>query len=97
MPTETKVPINITIYDRKFPMRVEPANEQLVREAGKMVEQRVVAYRERFTDTDAQGVLSMVALENAVKILEFQSTQSESPLASVISELISLIDAELSE
>lgn len=97
MPTEAKIPINITICDRKFPLRVEPSNEQLVREAGKSVEQRVASYSERFTDSDAQGILSMVALENAVKVLELKAVRDESPLTSVISELITLIDTELSD
>lgn len=67
--------IRIKIGDREYPMRVEAEDEERVRRAGRMVNDQLRAYRERFGTTDKQDLLAMVAFDTCMQKLEHEAAR----------------------
>ncbi|MFQ3213230.1 MAG: cell division protein ZapA [Marivirga sp.] len=86
--------IKIKIADREYPMTVKAEEEERVRKAGKLINERLKSYRERFGIDDKQDLLSMVAFDALIDRLSVEDniqTNDESALNKVqsINHLIS--------
>ena len=53
--------IKIKIADREYPMKVKLTDEERVRMAGKLINEKIKSYREQFGIDDKQDLLAMVA------------------------------------
>lgn len=64
--------IKIKIADREYPMTVKPEEEERVRRAGKLINERLRNYREQFGIDDKQDLLAMVAFDAIIDRLGMQ-------------------------
>lgn len=55
--------IKIKIADREYPMKVKRVDEERIRTAGKLINEKLRSYREQFGVEDKQDLLSMVAFD----------------------------------
>src|SRR5688500_3775724 len=55
--------IKIKIADREYPMKVKLADEERVRMAGKLINEKIKSYREQFGIDDKQDLSAMVAFD----------------------------------
>jgi len=55
--------IKIKIADREYPMKVKLTDEERVRIAGKLINEKIKSYREQFGIDDKQDLLAMVAFD----------------------------------
>jgi cell division protein ZapA len=55
--------IKIKIADREYPMKVKRSDEERVRMAGKLINEKLRSYREQFGIDDKQDLLAMVAFD----------------------------------
>ena len=69
--------IKIKIADREYPMKVQPEDEEKVRNAGKLITERLRSYREQFGIDDKQDLLAMVAFDSVVDKLEMEKQEKE--------------------
>jgi len=69
--------IKIKIADREYPMKVEANDEAKIRQAGKLINDKIKAYRSRFGIDDMQDLLAMVAFDS---IVEFLSSSNDAGL-----------------
>lgn len=69
--------IKIKIADREYPMTVKADEEERVRRAGKIINERLKSYRERFGIDDKQDLLAMVAFDSLIDRLGMQENASE--------------------
>jgi cell division protein ZapA len=66
--------IKIKIADREYPMKVKLSEEERVRAAGKLINEKIKSYRDRFGLDDKQDLLAMVAFDCVVdKMAEEES------------------------
>lgn len=73
-----QVMIKIKIADREYPIRVLAHEEEVIREAGRQLEERINAYKERFKIHDKQDLLAMVAFDTVIdKLLTDQKNISQ--------------------
>jgi hypothetical protein len=56
------IPINVTIADRTYRLKIEPADEELVRKTIKILNDKIVEYKTNFAGKDMQDYISMVLL-----------------------------------
>jgi cell division protein ZapA len=66
----SELSIKIRIADRDYPMRVTEEEEERLRIAGRMLNERLKVFREEFGIQDKQDLLAMVALEIAADSLK---------------------------
>jgi len=55
--------IKIKIADREYPMKVKRHEEERVRAAGKLINEKMKSYREQFGLDDKQDLLAMTAFD----------------------------------
>ena len=69
--------IKIKIADREYPMKVTSDDEEKVRNAGKLINEKLRSYREQFGIDDKQDLLAMVAFDSVVDKLEMEKQEKE--------------------
>jgi cell division protein ZapA len=68
--------VKIKIADREYPMKVKRKEEEKVRAAGKVINEKIKYYREQFGIDDKQDLLAMVAFDCLVdKMADEESLQ----------------------
>ena len=70
---EEKLSINVKIADKKYPLKIDRAEEEKIRKAAKMINDSLFLYKQKYGEKDLQDYLSMVVLQYATKALELDS------------------------
>jgi len=55
--------IKIKIADREYPMKVIPEDEERIRKAGRIINEKIKHYTQQFGIDDKQDLLAMVAFD----------------------------------
>ena len=90
---EDKLSIRVNIADRYYPLKIDRGDEEKIRKAAKMINDRVLQYKQRYTDKDVQDFLAMAALQYVIKVIECESSME---LSTMLDELKGL-NEELDE
>lgn len=69
--------IRIKIADRDYPMKVKPADEEKVRNASRLINEKIKTYKEQFGIDDKQDLLAMVAFDSLVEKMKTDETHQE--------------------
>jgi len=56
------IPINVVIGDRTYRIKIEPADEELVRKTLKTMNDKIIEYKTQFAGKDMQDYIAMVLL-----------------------------------
>lgn len=83
----TELSIKLRIGSREYPMRVKAEDEERIRRAGKILNEKMKTYREKFGIEDQQDLLAMVAFDCQVEKMkneESKITTDEHSLNQVI-------------
>jgi cell division protein ZapA (FtsZ GTPase activity inhibitor) len=62
--------INVTIADRRYPMRINRSEEEKIRKAAKIINERILQYQQRYSGKDNQDCLAMSALQFVIQIMD---------------------------
>ncbi|MEN0016306.1 MAG: cell division protein ZapA [Bacteroidota bacterium] len=91
MPEELSV--KVKICDRAYPMKVPTDREACVRQAGKMINSQVEAYKRKFDIHDPQDLLAMVAFDCLVDNLTHKEGMqtTENQLLASVERLVQLV------
>jgi cell division protein ZapA len=91
--------IKIKIGDREYPMKVDSAEEERLRIAGRVVNEKMKSYRDHFGIDDKQDLLAMVAFDCLVEKMRSDAANAgiTNDIASRISGIDHLISTALSE
>jgi len=69
--------IRLKIADREYPMTVEASEEERIRKASKLINDKLKAYKEEFGIEDNQDLLAMVAFDALIDQLRNNEKHSE--------------------
>ena len=69
--------IKIKIAEREYPMKVRRDEEERVRVAARLINDKMKSYREQFGIDDKQDLLAMVAFDSLVEKLTTEQNQHE--------------------
>ena len=67
--------IRIKIAEREYPMKVKRTEEERMRVAGKLVNEKIKHYREKFGIDDKQDLLAMVAFDCLIEKMADEETK----------------------
>ena len=87
-----KLNINIVIADRSYPLKVEEAEEAIVRKAAKMINEKMKDFKKKYDVKDTQDYLAMAAL--TLGIDSFKNKEQiniEKSLADKVDELDNIL------
>ena len=71
-------------------------NEEKIRKA-RMINEKVLQYKQRYTDKDVQDFLAMASLQYVVKLTEEEEKAGNDNLPAALNEMIKKIDSVLQE
>jgi cell division protein ZapA (FtsZ GTPase activity inhibitor) len=92
---DDKFSIRVNVADRYYPLKVERENEEKIRKAARMINEKVLQYKQRYTDKDVQDFLAMAALQYVIKLAEEEEKLENDYLPDALKELILKIDSVL--
>lgn len=64
------IPLNITIADRNYRIKILPADEETVRRTLKTINDKIIEFRTQFAGKDMQDYISMVLIWYATQLQE---------------------------
>jgi len=85
--------IKLQIAGRFYPLMIDRKDEEKVRKAARIINEKFGQYQQRYRDKDGQDFLAMAAFQFVLKLIELEDKTDETPLITAISE----ITAELEE
>jgi cell division protein ZapA (FtsZ GTPase activity inhibitor) len=92
---DDKLSIRVNVADRYYPLKVEREDEEKIRRAARLINEKVLQYKQRYTDKDVQDFLAMAALQFVIKLTEEEAKQSNDDLPEALKELTQKIDSVL--
>jgi cell division protein ZapA (FtsZ GTPase activity inhibitor) len=90
---DEKLSIRVNVADRYYPLRVDRGDEERIRKAAKLINDKVLQYKQRYNDKDVQDFLAMAALQYVIKALELENSHDVTPIV----EAVSLLDQKLEQ
>jgi cell division protein ZapA (FtsZ GTPase activity inhibitor) len=91
----SELSISITVADRPYKLVVEKEQEELFRNAAKLIDKRIKEYSGSYSFQDKQDLVAMVALEYTVSFLQNEKIMKETDL--IMTEKLTGIDNALNE
>lgn len=84
---DEELSINVTIADRRYPMRIKRSEEEKIRKAAKIINERILQYQQRYSGKDNQDCLAMSALQFVIQVMETMEQSNISPFIKQIEEI----------
>ena len=94
---DEKLSIRVNVADRFYPLRVDRGDEERIRKAAKLINDKVLQYKQRYNDKDVQDFLAMAALQYVIKVLEMENNQDVGPLVNAVALLDQKLESLLKE
>ena len=92
---DDKLSIRVNVADRYYPLKVERDDEEKIRRAARMINEKVLQYKQRYTDKDVQDFMAMAALQFVIKLIEEEEKLSADYLPDALKELTQKIETVL--
>jgi len=92
-----EIAIRIRIGDREYPMKVEADDEEQIRKAARMVNDKLRQYKDRFGTNDKQDLLAMVAFDAFMEKIDHEKARycTEAVVSERIGNLNKLLNRAL--
>lgn len=89
-----EITINIEIADRRYPLKIARADEEQLRKASALINERMRSFSRHYSFKDMQDQLALIALQFATTSLKYESELafSDQHLKRKLVELNTLLD-----
>lgn len=84
---DEKLSINVNVAERLYPLKIDKDDEEKIRRAAKLINDKVILYKQRYSDKDGQDYLAMAALQFVIKLIECEDKTDTSELISELKDL----------
>ena len=84
--------IQINIDDRFYPLRIAVADEEKIRAAAKIINEKISLYKKRYANRDTQDALSMALLQFVIRLIEAEQKEEVNQILEDIKDLDNLLD-----
>lgn len=84
---DDKLTIRVNVADRYYPLKIARQDEEKIRKAAKMINEKILMYKQKYSDKDIQDFLSMAALQYVVKIINYEEKSDISPILEEVQDL----------
>lgn len=94
---EDKLSIRVNVADRYYPLKIDRSDEEKIRKAARMINEKVAQYKGRYTDRDKdlQDFLAMAALQFVIKLIESENRFEVAPVIDELNDLDEWLDEYL--
>ncbi|MBN2814447.1 MAG: cell division protein ZapA [Bacteroidales bacterium] len=92
---DDKLSIKVNVADRYYPLKIERKDEEKIRKAARLINEKVLQYKQRYLDKDVQDFLAMAALQFVTRVIEMEDRLDITPLEQQLQELNEELEAYL--
>jgi cell division protein ZapA len=92
---DDKLSIKVNVADRYYPLKIERKDEEKIRKAARLINEKVLQYKQRYLDKDVQDFLAMAALQFVTRVIEMEDKLDISPLHQQLQDLNEELEAYL--
>ena len=89
---EEQFSIKVQIAERFYPLKIKRTDEEKIRKAARLINDKVLKYKQRYTDKDAQDFMAMAALQFVINLLDCEQQQNVVSLEKELVDLSSELD-----
>ena len=90
--TEEQLSIKVQIAERFYPLKIKRQDEEKIRKAARLINDKVLQYKQRYTDKDAQDFMAMAALQFVINLIDCEQQQKVVSLEKELGVLSSELD-----
>ncbi len=94
-----KFSISVKIAERSYRMTIDPEEEEAVRKAAKLINEKIKQYAEKYAFNDMQDLLSMIAIQFATNSIKTEGSFDglDNNLAAKLKEIDGILTDQLSK
>lgn len=89
---DEQLSIKVQIAERFYPLKIKRTDEEKIRKAAKLINDKILKYKQRYTDKDTQDFVAMAALQFVINLLDCEQQQNVVSLGEELVELSSELD-----
>jgi cell division protein ZapA (FtsZ GTPase activity inhibitor) len=89
---EDMLSIKVQIAERFYPLKIKRLDEEKIRKASKLINDKVLQYKQRYTDKDTQDFMAMAALQFVINLIDCEQQQNVVSLEEELENLSSELD-----
>ena len=94
---DDKLSIRVNVADRYYPLKIGRDEEEKIRKAARLINEKVLQYKQKYVDKDIQDFLAMAALQYVIQLLEVKNKVDDRDVSQNIKEISDRINAVLIE
>ena len=84
---DEKLSIKVNLAERYYPLKIEKDDEEKIRRAARLINEKVLQYKQKYADKDTQDFLAMAALQFVIKVIEAESEMDLTPFEEKVKEV----------
>ena len=84
--------IKVQIAERFYPLKIKRTDEEKIRKAARLINDKVLQYKQRYTDKDTQDFIAMAALQFVINLQDCEQQQNVVTLEEELGILSSELD-----
>jgi len=96
--TDNMLSIKVQIAERFYPLKIKRLDEEKIRQAARLINDKILQYKQRYTDKDSQDFMAMATLQFVINLIDCEQQQNvvslEEELGSLSNELDELLNKE---
>ena len=89
---EDMLSIKVQIAERFYPLKIKRQDEEKIRKAARLINDKVLQYKQRYTDKDTQDFMAMAALQFVINLLDCEQEQNVVSLKEELNDLSAELD-----
>jgi len=93
--TEDMLSIKVQIAERFYPLKIKRQDEEKIRQAARLINDKVLQYKQRYTDKDTQDFMAMATLQFVINLIDCEQQQNVVSLEKELEILTSELDGLL--
>ncbi|MCF8221907.1 MAG: cell division protein ZapA [Bacteroidales bacterium] len=94
---DDKLSIRVNVADRYYPLKIDRDEEERIRKAARLINEKVLQYKKKYVDKDIQDFLAMAALQYVIQLLDINRKVDDQDVSKSIREIADRIDEVLME
>src|SRR6056300_1661836 len=95
--TEDMLSIKVQIAERFYPLKIKRQDEEKIRKAARLINEKVLQYKQKYTDKDTQDFLAMAALQFVIKVMDGEKPREDDEIQTKIRKLNDELESVLSK
>jgi len=84
---DDKLSIKVNLAERYYPLKIDRDDEEKVRRAARLINEKVLQYKQKYADKDTQDFLAMAALQFVIKLMDSEDQMESTPFEVKVKEI----------